>query len=304
MIISASRRTDIPAFYTEWFFRRLREGYVLVRNPMNYHQVSKVALHPEVVDGIVFWTKNPEPMLNRLDRLEGYEYYFQFTLNPYSQDLEPFLPEKEERIDTFLRLGERIGRERMIWRYDPIVFSDDYSVAYHTEKFAYLAERLSPYTEKCIISFLDGYRKINSRLQAFNIVMDNTQAKEQLLVQLAALGRKYRLDIEACAEAEDMSSWGIGRASCVDEERISRLSGCRMEVKKDKSQRGLCGCASAIDIGAYDTCRHGCLYCYAIRKIQIPSEALPEINAPILGGDIKVEDRISIRKMKSHKINA
>ena len=124
MIISASRRTDIPAFYAEWFFNRIKEGYVLVRNPMNYHQVSKISLSPAVVDGIVFWTKNPLPMMTRLDELREYPYYFQFTLTPYGKEMEPGLPSKKAvLIPVFRELSRKLGPDRLVWRYDPILLN-------------------------------------------------------------------------------------------------------------------------------------------------------------------------------------
>ena len=149
MIISASRRTDIPTYYADWLFNRLKEEYVLVRNPMNIHQIGKISLAPEVVDGIVFWTKNPIPMLDRLSELDKYNYYFQFTLNAYGKDVEPNIPSKNDVIiPAFQQLSKIIGRERIIWRYDPIFFNEYYTMEYHCKYFRMLAERLGPYTEK------------------------------------------------------------------------------------------------------------------------------------------------------------
>ena len=160
MIISASRRTDIPNYYSEWFFNRIKEGYVLVRNPMNISQVSKISLSPDVVDGIVFWTKNPLPILDRLEELREYTYYFQFTLTPYGKDVEPNVPSKNDLIiPSFRKLSERIGKERVVWRYDPILFNDKYTMDYHVKYFKTLAAKLHAYTEKCIVSILDFYQK-------------------------------------------------------------------------------------------------------------------------------------------------
>ena len=144
MIISASRRTDIPNYYSEWFFNRIKEGYVLVRNPMNISQVSKISLSPDVVDGIVFWTKNPLPILDRLEELREYTYYFQFTLTPYGKDVEPNVPSKNDLIiPSFRKLSERIGKERVVWRYDPILFNDKYTMDYHIKYFKALAAKLT-----------------------------------------------------------------------------------------------------------------------------------------------------------------
>ena len=162
MIISASRRTDIPAFYWEWFQKRLQEQYVLVRNPLNLHQVSRISLRPEVVDGLVFWTKNPEPMLKQLSVLDAYAYYFQFTLNAYVADVEAALPPLAVRIEIFRQLAQKIGAERMIWRYDPILTNEEYDVSFHKEAFAQIAYGLKDHTEKCMLGFIDHYQHILS----------------------------------------------------------------------------------------------------------------------------------------------
>ena len=148
MIISASRRTDIPAFFSEWIINRLKEQYAYVRNPMNIHQVSKINLSPDVVDCIVFWSKNPKPIINKLNALKDYMYYFQFTLNAYDKDFEENLPTLSTRIDTFQTLSNYIGKERVIWRYDPIIINEKYSIDWHIERFKYLTEQLCLYTEK------------------------------------------------------------------------------------------------------------------------------------------------------------
>ena len=145
MIISASRRTDIPTYYSNWFLNRVKAGYVYVRNPMNAHQIS---FSPEVVDGMVFWTKNPIPMLDKLDALKDYMYYFQFTLNSYGVDVERNIPSKNKVIvPAFQRLSDLIGPDRVIWRYDPIFLSETYTMDYHIRYFEELAKRLYPYTK-------------------------------------------------------------------------------------------------------------------------------------------------------------
>ena len=159
MIISASRRTDIPTYYSEWFINRVRDGYLYVRNPMNIHQISKITLSPNVIDGIVFWTKNPIPMMQYLDELNNYAYSFQFTVNAYGKDVEVNVPNKNDVIiPAFRKLSNRIGRDRVIWRYDPILLTEKYTMDYHVNYFNELAKRLSGYTHKCVISFVDLYR--------------------------------------------------------------------------------------------------------------------------------------------------
>ncbi len=166
MILSASRRTDIPNYYSEWFLNRIQEGFLYVRNPVNMHQISKIDLSPEVVDCIVFWTKNPEPMMDRLDELSAYQYYFQFTLTGYGKDIETNVPHKKEKmIDVFRKLSEKVGRKRVIWRYDPIIFTRVYTPEYHMHAFSQIAGALRGYTNQCVISFVDTYPKNRKNLE-------------------------------------------------------------------------------------------------------------------------------------------
>lgn len=302
MLISASRRTDIPAFYAEWFFNRIKEGYVLVRNPMNAHQVSRIDLSPEVVDGIVFWTKNPLPMLDRLGELKDYMYYFQFTLNAYGQDVESHVPAKSKVIiPAFQKLVDAVGPERVIWRYDPIFYSDKYDFAYHTHYFAKLAEKLTPYTKKCTISFLDLYRSAARNIKAINARQLSEEEQRKLAAQLAEIAGGYGLKLDTCAESIDLQHYGIERAHCVDAELFGKLLHCPLQLAKDKNQRLECGCVESIDIGSYDTCCHGCQYCYATNGAAraVQNFKLHDPKAPLLTGTLSAEDKVTERKIKS-----
>ena len=264
MIISASRRTDIPSFYSEWFFNRLKDGRVCVRNPANPRQISEIPLSADVVDGIVFWTKNPAPMLDRLQELDGYAYYFQFTLNPYGADVEKNVPSKKDIvIPAFRKLSSLIGRDRVVWRYDPVLISEKYTVEYHVKYFRALCGMLSGYTEKCTISFLDMYRGIKSRVAPLGIHAPSCAQAEELAGRFGETAAEYGLGIDACAEAEDLSRFGIGRAACIDVRRLECIGGRLLDIGPDRNQRPACGCAASIDIGAYSTCGNGCVYCYA-----------------------------------------
>ncbi|GHT99330.1 hypothetical protein FACS1894142_6790 [Spirochaetia bacterium] len=264
MIISASRRTDIPAFYGEWFMRRLREQRVLVRNPMNPEQISEIDLTPENIDGIVFWTKDPKRLLPHLDELDrlGYAYYFQFTLTPYDKTIEPHVADKSEIIKTFTELSDRIGKERVIWRYDPIILSDTLTVEHHADAFETLCEKLHAYTEKCVISFVDAYSFLN-------IQELSADACSLLAQKLSAIADAYGLPLASCCEKIDPAEYHIAHNKCIDDELINRIRGSihksAITYKKDRGQRKECGCAASRDIGAYNTCDHGCVYCYAKR---------------------------------------
>ena len=264
MIISASRRTDIPSYYADWFYNRIKEGYVCVRNPMNVHQISRISLSPDVIDGIVFWTKNPRPMMNRLDLLQNYMYYFQFTINSYGQDIEASIPSKNDIIiPTFKELSDMIGSERVIWRYDPILLTEKYSIDYHIRYFEEIAKRLSGYTEKCIISFVDLYRNTKNNTKDLGLLPLETAAMYEIAHRMSEIALKYGIKMESCAEKINLEQFGIAHGHCIDCSLFERLLGCRLDLDKDKNQREECGCMASIDIGMYNTCKNGCKYCYA-----------------------------------------
>lgn len=304
MILSVSRRTDVPNYYSEWFFRRIKEGFLYVRNPMNLHQVSKITLSPEVVDCIVFWTKNPAPMLDRLEELSAYSYYFQFTLTGYGKDVECNVPhKKEEMIPIFQRLSGKIGAEKVIWRYDPILFNQTYTPEYHLRAFEQIASALKGYTGRCVISFVDEYAKNKKSMQELQVhSLPEAELKEfaKLLSDIAA---KNGMRIASCAERIDLSQCGIGHNSCIDRELIEEITHCRLTVLKDKAQRPECGCVESVEVGTYNTCRNGCKYCYANHSPEsvVRNCKKYDPDSPLLCGEITGEDRISERKMKSLK---
>ena len=302
MILSASRRTDIPAFFSEWFFNRLDEGYFLVRNPSFPHKVSRVEVSPEVIDCIVFWTKNPLPMLSRLDRLKGWDYYFQFTLTGYGKDIETHLPDKKKvLIPAFIELSERIGPERVIWRYDPILFNEKYNEEYHIRAFSRIASSLKGYTEKCVISFVDDYNKIRRTLRS----LSEAKLSEDRLIDFA--GRLCRIAAEngmataTCAEKIDLSSVGIEHNSCIDRSLIERITGGKLMAGKDKAQREQCGCVESIEMGTYNTCSNGCKYCYANFSPESIAANLAGYDpaAPMLCGKLGPDDTVYEKNMRS-----
>ena len=297
MIVSASRRTDIPAFYSRWFFNRLREGYVLVRNPAAPRRISRISLGPEDVDGIVFWTKNPAPMLDKLDLLREYAYYFQFTLTPYGREVESGLPSKNRVIlPAFQRLADKIGPERVIWRYDPIFLSRTYTMEYHLRAFEKLTRRLAPFTNKCIISFLDYYHDTARKMADLELLPFPPALQRQLAARMAEIARSQGLQLETCAEAMDLQDLGIGHARCVDARLLGKLLDCELEVGKDKQQRPACGCAESADIGAYGSCPGGCRYCYAGPWTGFSAH---DPASPLLLGQVGPEDVIVPRASRS-----
>ena len=295
MIISASRRTDIPAFYSEWFMRRIQQQYCLCVNPYNRHQVTQVSLRPEDVDALVFWTKNAGPLLSRLPELDarGYRYYFQYTLNGYGELFEPNLPELERCIETFLQLSERIGAERVIWRYDPVILSSRTDVSYHQQRFGYILERLQAATRRIVVSIVDDYRKAShnfKRLQVQGLTIQTDYSAEQLAslcTFMSELAGRHNIPVYSCAESLDLTPFGIFPGKCVDGELIARLFNVQVKAGKDRSQRRECGCLQSKDIGFYDTCLHGCAYCYAgTLQSGLRNRVKHEVDSPMLIGNI------------------
>lgn len=304
MIISASRRTDIPSYYSEWFYNRIQEGYVLVRNPMNPHQISRINLSPDVVDGIVFWTKNPTPMLSRLHELDEYMYYFQFTLTPYGKDVELNLPSKRDVIiPKFRELSDKIGPERVIWRYDPILLNSRYTVQNHIQSFESIAGMLKGYTSRCIISFVDMYRNITKNVKSLGLKTITNEDMAIIAEAFSKIAAKYHIELCTCSEAVDLSRYGISHACCIDKELFERLTGCEFNLAKDRNQRKECGCAASIDIGAYDSCRNMCRYCYANKSAETVAGNYNGHNpkSPLLYGETGDGDKVTERKTVSVK---
>lgn len=275
MIISASRRTDIPAFYTPWFIRRVRAGYCTVPNPFNRNQVSYVSLKPEDVDVIVFWTRNPAPLIPYLDELDarGLRYYFQYTVLNNPRALDPKSPPLPTALSTFRRLAEKVGPQKVIWRYDPIVFTPHTDAEFHRDTFARIAVALRGFTQRVVISVMDRYPKAEKRLTALephgfplNEAFTQTPAFEALMRDLVAIAAQNAMEIVSCAEDLDLTPYGVRPGKCVDDDYIRRVFGLEVTHKKDPHQREACGCVVSKDIGAYDTCLFGCQYCYATQS--------------------------------------
>lgn len=302
-MISASRRTDIPCFYSEWFFHRLQAGFVHVRNPVRPRQISRVPLTADVVDGFVFWTKNPFPMRSHLHKLAAYPYYFQFTLTPYGRDMEPGLPDKEEQlIPMFQQLSAEIGRNRMVWRYDPVLLSARYTVNFHKEKFSAFSQQLAPYTDTCIFSFLDRYRKNARKMDAAGIVPPDEHQRQVLLEAFSKTAKANGIQLQSCCEAVG-TDFGIAQAHCVDRLRMAQICGYALPAAKDKNQRPLCGCGESIDIGMYHCCKNHCLYCYANESYAAVQNnfALHNSASPLLYGEIQKGDCLRHRDITPNK---
>ncbi len=269
LIVSASRATDIPAFYAQWFFERLEEGYARWRNPYNGKD-SYVSF--EQTRFIVFWSKNPEPLIQFLPRLKERNIgcYVQFTLNDYeAEGLEPRVPALSRRIETFKRIVDTLGAGSAVWRFDPLMLTDKISADDLLRKIDNIASRLRGYAEKLVFSFADisSYRKVGRNLTAAGVNYHEWTEDEMIDFGRRLSALNLPLTLSTCAEKADLSQFGITHNRCIDPDLICRLSPELIpqiaQLKTDKGQRPLCACITSKDIGTYNTCPHGCLYCYA-----------------------------------------
>jgi hypothetical protein len=270
MIISASRRTDIPAFYADWFINRIREGFCMVPNPFNRKQVSRVSLLAKDVDIIVFWTRNPKPMIQYLEELDqrGYMYYFQYTVLDNPRVIDPKSPDLQFSLNTFQKLAQRVGPDRVIWRYDPIVLSDITPTSFHDQVFSKIATELCGSTHSCVISIMDPYVKSLRRLSNLKQIKLSdslmiNDALDSLIPAMKMTARSNNINLVSCAEEIDLHGRGVLPGKCIDNVLIKNLIGKPVTSKKDSSQRKECGCVKSKDIGIYNTCINRCQYCYA-----------------------------------------
>ena len=259
MIISASRRTDIPSLHTKWFLNRLKEEYVITQNPISKNNFYKIPLNKNIVDIIVFWSKNPNIDFLKEVRDLGYKFYLHFTITPYDKNIERNIPNKKLLIRNFQTISKLFGKEKIIWRYDPIILNDDFNANYHINNFKNFADSLNGYTDECIFSFVQIYSKIKN-----NIKNINDDDKLLLIENMKEISEKNNIKLKSCSQ--DFDNIRVEKSACIDKERIQKILGYSIKEKKDKSQRKLCNCIESIDIGMYNTCTNGCIYCYANSK--------------------------------------
>ncbi len=301
MILHTGLRTDIPAFYSEWFVNRLRAGHVLVRNPYNPIQVIKYQITPNVVDLISFCTKNPAPMLPHMDMLKEYGQYWYVTITAYGKEIEPRVPPKEKVMEDFIRLSRVVGKQSVGWRYDPIFLSDVYTVEKHLADFEEMAKTLSGYTETCVISFIDLYQKVLRNFPEVKSVPKEDRLR--LGKEFARIGAQYGMTVKACAEGRELEPYGVECDGCMTVELFEHAIGCGLNVPKakEKGARAECACLLGSDIGAYNTCGHLCRYCYANYDAETVAANMRrhDSKSPLLIGKLHEEDVIKEAKQTS-----
>lgn len=299
MILHTGMRTDIPAFYSEWFVNRLQEGFVMVRNPYNPIQVTKYMISPDVVDVISFCTKNPTPFLPYMDRVKAYGQYWFVTITPYGREIEPKVPEKERVMESFKALSEKVGIDSIGWRYDPIFLSEKYTIQRHIEDFEAMARCLSGYTNTCVISFIDLYQKV---LRNFPEVREvRKEERIELAKELVRIGNRYGIVIKSCAEGMELEAYGVDCSGCMTVAIFEKAIDCSLKVPKIKGARSECGCLLGCDIGAYNTCGHLCRYCYANYDVKTVMDNMKKHNpkSPLLLGELSKDDVIHHAKQQS-----
>lgn len=299
MIINTGSRTDIPAYYSEWFYNRIREGFVCVRNPYYPEQVIRYRLDPDVVDCLVFCTKNPEPMLSRIDELAGFRQFWFVTITPYGKDIEPNVPSKEQVMESFCKLSGKVGIPSVGWRYDPIFISNQYTLEFHLDTFEKMAEELSGYADHCVISFIDLYEKTKRNFKGVREV----SMEERLTIgqEFVKIGKKYGISIRTCCEGNELARFGIDCSGCMTQKVIEKAIDCTLDVPKMKTPREGCDCLLGGDIGAYNTCGHGCLYCYANYDMDIvrQNRRLHDPSSPVLISHIGHEEKVKDARQES-----
>ena len=297
-ILSASRRTDIPTYYGKWFMNRLREGSFMTRNSYN-QKLSKYNFTKDDIDCIVFWTKNPIPFLQYVPELQAYPHYFQFTLTGYDRDLEAGLPDKEKLLEAFSNLYQ-MG-SHIIWRYDPIVFTDKYTADWHINTFRKYAETLQGKTDRCVISFVDLYNHLGSNSGMQTPLNQSDFDLNQFAKTISDIARENGMQVYTCAEIVDLSFCGIQKGKCIDPDYIEKITGKTIELGKDKAQRKECGCIESIEMGAYNTCHNGCKYCYACPNKALTDTCLTryDVNSPILCDKVEPYETFTEHRLKA-----
>ena len=292
MIINTGQRTDIPAFYSRWLANRLKEGFVCVRNPFNPRQVSRYRLDPSVVDVIGFCTKNPAPMFPYMNLLKDYGQYWFVSITPYGRDIEPNVPDKRRLIEDFKTLSCMVGTDSIGWRYDPILLSERYAVPYHLRAFRQIARALEGYTRTVVISFIDLYPRVRRNFPEARAVPHG----ERLLLgkEIIRIASAHGMTVKPCAEGDELAAFGADCGGCMRIRDYEKAIGKRLIAPRKKGARDACACYLSCDIGAYNTCRHLCRYCYANAEPQkvLARSRLHDPASPFLIGNYREGDAI------------
>lgn len=297
MIINVGGRTDIVNYYSEWLINRLKEGYAYSRNPLFTNNVSKISLKPEDVDCLMFCSKNYEPILKYMAKInKKYRIICHYTITAYGKDVEPNVPSIDKSIETLIKLSEMIGKEKVLWRYDPILLTNTYTIEKHIEMFNYMAKQIAPYVQRCIFSFVEMYKKLDYNMP--EIIPFTREDKLNIAEAIGKIAKENNLYIQTCGTDENYEKYAVHLSGCTTTEILEKANCVKYKHVKPKGMRKGCHCIPSRDIGAYDTCLNGCKYCYANKRPELAKEnvKLHDKNSPIIIGSIKETDRITIAK--------
>ncbi len=302
MILNTGGRTDTVQYYTEWLLRRFEEGYVLSRNPLFPNKVTRYELTPDKVDCVVFCSKDYKPILPRLHEItDRFHTYFHYTITAYGKEIEPGVPSVEESIRTLKELSAQVGRERIAWRYDPVLLTDTYTIEHHLETFEKMAEEIAPHIDRCIFSFVEMYRKLETNMP--ELIALTEEDKDTLARGLGEIADKHGIFLQTCGTNGDFSRYGIHASGCMTLDILGRANGITFKNLKHRGMREGCHCIESRDIGAYDTCLNGCKYCYANKS---PKKARENFKfhdpaSPLLMGHLKDTDTVQQGAQKSFR---
>lgn len=301
MILNVSGRTDIVAYYSDWLFQRIKEGYVYVRNPYYPTQITKYLINNDVVDAIIFCTKNPHPILSHLDELKSYPSFFYVTITPYDQSIEPFVPYYHQVIQDVKQLSMKMGTQSIGIRYDPIFLNEQYTIEKHIFYFEDILSRLQGYSHCCVLSFIDLYQKTRRNFPGIREVPFKEQ--QTIINAFSKIAKKYHFQLQMCAEPYDFSEYGILHQSCLNLQLLKNITGYDFVAPSSQPLRKHCHCYPSRDIGEYNTCKHGCLYCYANEDKKIVQDNYHRHDplSPLLIGHVHDNDVIKLAKQKSEK---
>ncbi len=302
MIINTGGRTDTVQYYTEWLLNRFSEGYALSRNPLFPNKVVRYELTPDKVDCVVFCSKNYKPILSRLHEItERFNTYYHYTITAYGKDIEPGVPSIEESMETLIKLSELVGKQRVAWRYTPILLTKDYTVKCHLETFERIAKVLSPYIDRCIFGFVERYKKLKINMP--ELISLSEQDMNTLGQGFGSIAERYGIFIQTCATNRNFTSYGIHSSGCITLNILGKANDIDFKNLKHRGTRQECHCIESRDIGAYDTCMNGCKYCYANKKPQkaFDNYQYHDKTSPLLLGVEKPSDIIIQAVQKSLK---
>ena len=261
MILQTGQRTDIPAFYGQWLINRIREGFVDVRNPYNLLQVTRYPINQEVVDGIAFCTKNPLPFIPLLNEIVDYRQYWHMTITPYGTDIEPYVPTYASIIEGFKHISKLLNSQSMVWRYDPIILTNEYTVDFHCESFHKMAQALKGYTDTVVVSFLDILDKVAQNFpEGYRPSLD---VQTKIIKEFVSIAHSNHMNLKTCGERDIFKEFGADTEGCLTLDCYERAWNIKLKAPKRTPARLECNCYLHGDIGAYDSCSHFCRYCYA-----------------------------------------